>query len=257
MVSSRWCGVTSAVTGSPRALAQRSTSTVSAVETWQTCSRDRVSPASWTSRATMLASAAAGQPGRPSRPEISPSWQQASGPASCGSWACWAMHAVEGPDVLQRPAHQPGVGDAAPVVGEHPYAGAGPGHQAQLGQLGAGQALAHRADRDHLGGAVPPAQRGHVLGGLGGVGHRGGVGHGQHRGVTRRGPPPGCRSRPSPRPPGRARAGGCAGRPVRAGRPARRRRSVSVPGAASAGSTKQPVADQQVGAARRRPGRRR
>ena len=82
--------MTSAVTSTPRALAQRSTSTVSAVDTWQTCRRDRVSSASWTSRATMPASATAGQPGSPSRPETGPSSQQASRPASRGSCACWA-----------------------------------------------------------------------------------------------------------------------------------------------------------------------
>ena len=42
-----------------------------------------------TSRAMMLDSATAGQPGRPNRPDHSPSWQQALGPASVGSWLCW------------------------------------------------------------------------------------------------------------------------------------------------------------------------
>ena len=83
--------MTSAVMSMPRRCAQRSTSTVSALETWQTCTREPVSAASSASRATIVASAAGGQPGSPSRPDSSPSWQQASAPASRGSWACWAM----------------------------------------------------------------------------------------------------------------------------------------------------------------------
>ncbi len=89
MPSARWWGVTSAVIRMPRALAQRTTSSPSAVLTWATCTRLRVCSASRASRAMTLASATAGQPGRPSRPEVSPSWQQACGPASVGSWLCW------------------------------------------------------------------------------------------------------------------------------------------------------------------------
>ncbi len=57
--------------------------------TCATCTREPVCCASSASRAMMLASATGGQPGRPSRPEISPSWQQACGPARLGSWLCW------------------------------------------------------------------------------------------------------------------------------------------------------------------------
>ena len=89
--SSRWCGVTSAVTSMPWALAQRITSTEPAVETWATCTRLLVCRASITSRATMVSSAMPGQPGSPRRPESSPSWQQAVGPARSGSWECWEM----------------------------------------------------------------------------------------------------------------------------------------------------------------------
>ncbi len=53
------------------------------------CTREPVCRASMTSRATMVSSAMPGHPGRPSRPDSSPSWQQAAGPARCGSWACW------------------------------------------------------------------------------------------------------------------------------------------------------------------------
>ena len=42
---------------------------------------------------------------------------------------------VEGPDILQRSAHQASVRDAVAIVGEHPYAGPGPGHQAELCEL--------------------------------------------------------------------------------------------------------------------------
>ena len=42
---------------------------------------------------------------------------------------------VEGPHVLQGPAHDPAVGDAVAVVGEDLHAGAGAVHQAQLGEL--------------------------------------------------------------------------------------------------------------------------
>ena len=71
------------------ALAQRMISTDPAVETWATCTREPVCRASITSRATMTSSAMPGQPGRPRRPEISPSWQQALGPAREGSCECW------------------------------------------------------------------------------------------------------------------------------------------------------------------------
>ena len=131
----------------------------------------------------MLASAAAGQPGSPSRPEISPSWQQASRSGELRVLGVLGDDPVEGPDVLQRPAHQPGVGHAVPVVGEHPDAG--PPDRAispSSASSAPGQALAHRAHRHDLGVPVPPAQRRHVLGRLGGVGDRVGVGHGQHGG---------------------------------------------------------------------------
>ena len=107
-----------------------------------------------------------------------------------GVLAVLGDHAVEGPHVLQRPAHHPAVGDAVAVVGEDLHAGAGAVHQAELGQLGAGEALGDRADRhdvDQPGGAAEVED---ALGGLGGVGDRVGVGHGEHGGVAtdRRGP---------------------------------------------------------------------
>ena len=101
-------------------------------------------------------------------------------------------HAVEGPDVLQRPAHQPGVGDTPSVVGEHPYAGPRPGHQAELGQFRPAQSLADRTHGYHLGVAVAPADVGQVFGRLGGVGDRIGVGHRQHGGEAAAGRGPGA-----------------------------------------------------------------
>ena len=89
-MSSRWCGVTSAVTSMPRDLAQRTISTEPAVDTWQTCSREPTCSASSTSRAMIASSATAGQPRRPRRPDSSPSFICASS-VSRGSWECWAM----------------------------------------------------------------------------------------------------------------------------------------------------------------------
>ena len=70
------------------AFAHRSTSTEPAVDTWATWTREPVCRASITSRATITSSAIPGQPGSPSRPDSSPSWQQAAGPASAGSCEC-------------------------------------------------------------------------------------------------------------------------------------------------------------------------
>ena len=131
----------------------------------------------------------------PRQPE--PAGQLALVAAGVGAGQPWVLgvlgdDAVEGADVLQRPPHQPRVGDAVAVVGEHPDARRRAGHQPQLGQLAARQALAHRAHRDHLGRTVAPAERPQVLGGLGGVGHRVRVRHGQHRGEAPAGGRPGA-----------------------------------------------------------------
>ncbi len=88
-MSSRWCGVTSAVTFQPFDLAQRTISTEPAVETWQTCRREPTCAASSTSRAMIASSATAGQPPSPSSPETWPSFIWAPS-VSRGSWACWA-----------------------------------------------------------------------------------------------------------------------------------------------------------------------
>ena len=62
------------MTAQPLPLAQRITSTEPAVDTWQTCSREPMCPASMTSRAMIASSATAGQPASPSRPDTSPSF---------------------------------------------------------------------------------------------------------------------------------------------------------------------------------------
>ena len=89
-MSSRWCGVTSAVTRQPLDLAQRMISTEPAVETWQTCSAEPTCAASRQSRAMIASSAAAGQPARPSLLATSPSFSCAPS-VSRGSWACCAI----------------------------------------------------------------------------------------------------------------------------------------------------------------------
>ncbi|MPM17512.1 hypothetical protein SDC9_63907 [bioreactor metagenome] len=92
-------------------------------------------------------------------------------------------HAVEGPDVLERPAHHLGVRDALPIVGEAPGAG-GPVDQPQLGELLTGQPLGDRAARDDDAGALIGRDRGDLPGDVGGVGDRGGVRHRLDRGET-------------------------------------------------------------------------
>ena len=77
-VSSRWCGVASVVTRTPRALASRIMRTAPAVERWAMCTWAPVSSASTMSRATMTSSAAAGSPLSPSSVETSPSFITAS-----------------------------------------------------------------------------------------------------------------------------------------------------------------------------------
>src|SRR6266849_11131246 len=91
-VSRRWCGVASAVTRTPRALASRTRRTAPTVETWAMCTCAPVSSASRMSRATMTSSAAEGWPARPSSVETSPSCM-APRWARCSSSA-WLMMGV-------------------------------------------------------------------------------------------------------------------------------------------------------------------
>jgi len=91
---------------------------------------------------------------------------------------------VERLHVLQGPTHQPGIGDAVPVVGEDPYPGGGVGHRTQLGQPLTGQADRDRADRLHVHQPGLPAQPPDLLDHTGGVGDRGGVRHRADRRVA-------------------------------------------------------------------------
>ena len=92
--------------------------------------------------------------------------------------------AAERLDVLQCPAHDAGVVDALAVVGEHRDRGAGAVHQPELGELLATEAARHGTHGLHVHQAGLAAELPDAGGGLGGVGDRRGVGHGQHRRVA-------------------------------------------------------------------------
>src|SRR2546421_1954615 len=83
-VSSRWWGVTSAVTRTPRAFASRTSRTAPAVERCAMWTWAPVSSASTISRATITSSAAAGMPGSPSSVDTTPSCMQ---PARDSVWS--------------------------------------------------------------------------------------------------------------------------------------------------------------------------
>ena len=95
-----------------------------------------------------------------------------------------ADDAAERLDVLQGAAHDPRVRDAVPVVGEDPDPGPRARHEAQLGQLLAGEGLGDGADRLDVDEVRRPTEVVDVVRGLGGVGDGGGVGHGEDRGET-------------------------------------------------------------------------
>ena len=180
--------MTSAVTSMPCALAQRITSTEPAVETWATCTRLLVCRASITSRATIVSSAMPGQPGqarggRRARPRGSrPSARRGRGPASAGR--------------RRRRTR-----------GRTPAPGASPAGRARTCRRRRRPAPSRRerAIRPSSASSSPPRPRvtaptgctstrpggptevEHPLGRLGGVGDRGGVGHGQHGGEAAQG----------------------------------------------------------------------
>ncbi len=180
-VSSRWCGVTSAVTFQPFDFAQRRISTDPAVETWQTCSREPTCAASSTSRAMIASSATAGQPCRPSTPESSPSFICAPS-VSRGSCACWATTPSNALTYSSARRISTASETQLPVVGEDPHPRRRVGHRAELGQPLARQPDGDGADRAHV--AVPglPAEPPDLLDHAGGVGDRVGVGHRVHGG---------------------------------------------------------------------------
>ena len=158
------------------------TSTLPAVETWATCTREPVCRASMTSRATIVSSAMPGQPGRPSRPDSSPSWQQARGPARCGSWACWettppkartysSARRMTRASVTHLPSSEKTLTRARERCMSPSSASSSPSRPLVTAPTG--------LDVDQAGGA---AQVEDPLGGLGRVGDRAGVGHREHRG---------------------------------------------------------------------------
>ena len=239
-MSSRWCGVTSAVTAQPLLLAQRISSTEPAVETWQTCSREPTCPASRQSRAMIASSATAGQPahaedaGHRALVHLGVLGE----PRLLG---VLGDHPVERLDVLERSAHQHRVRDAVAVVGEDPHLGHRVGHGAELGEPFARQPGGHRADRDGRRSTRAVWPRFQTCSTTPAVSATGSVLAIAWTAVK---PPQGRglrpRERPSRRPRGRAHAGGCAGRRGPAGPPARPRRLTVVPEPASAGSPIRP-----------------
>src|SRR5512133_1287563 len=105
-------------------------------------------------------------------------------PGEMGVLSMLGNDPIKSSDIFQRSTHETCVPDAMAVVGEHPYAGAGPSHQPKLGQLDSVQSFTHRAHVHHLDMTVAGAQRCDMLGGLRRVSDGSRVGHRQHRGVT-------------------------------------------------------------------------
>ena len=174
----KWCGVTSAVTASPPALAARTSSTeaggrqVLEVET-PTGESSQGDVAGDHQLLGLRRLAGHTQPARP----------RALVHVAAGGdrlvLAVLSQDHVEAGGVLQRPAHQPGVLHAASVVGEDPDAELG--HLSQRRQLLAGPAHGDGPGR------VDVAQRGttellHLAHDPGAVDGRLGVRHGHHRG---------------------------------------------------------------------------
>ena len=93
-------------------------------------------------------------------------------------------HAVEGLDVLQCPAHEHGVPDAVPVVGEDPDARRRVRHCAQLREPLAAQADRDRTDRCDVAPARLSAQPPDLLDHSRRVGDGIGVGHRVDRGIA-------------------------------------------------------------------------
>ena len=126
--------MTSAVTSIPRCLAQRTMSTLPAVDRWHTCRREPTCWASSTSRAMIDSSATAGQPARPSSAETTPSCIWAPS-VSRGSWACWAMTPSKDFTYSRARRISTRVVDALAVVAEHTDLGAGvaPSRRARRG----------------------------------------------------------------------------------------------------------------------------
>ncbi len=143
-VSTRWCGATSQVTASPRALASRTSSSERPTDRWATCSRPPASSATSRSRATAAVSAIAGWAGSRRRVETAPSCMG----APRGERRVFRMLHDRQPEearVLEGAPQERAVGEPLAVVGESD--GAGDLHLAELGQLLALLSLRDGADR--------------------------------------------------------------------------------------------------------------
>ena len=170
----------------PWALAQRSTSTEPAVETWATWTREPVWRASITSRATIdLLGDARASPGSPRRPDTSPSWQHAAGPARVGSWACWETTPPNALTYSSARRITRASWTHLPSSEKTRTRGPRAGHQAELGELLAGQAAGHGAHRLHVRPARPRGRGRGRAAAASAVSVTGrGVGHRQHGGVA-------------------------------------------------------------------------
>ena len=176
--------MTSAVTSMPCALAQRSTSTEPAVETWATWTREPVWRASITSRATITSSAMPGPAGQAEAPGQLALVAARRRSGECRVLGVLGDDAAERLDVLQRASHHAGVVDALPVVGEDGDAGSRAVHQPELGELLAAETAGDRADRLDVDESGLAAELPDAGGGLGGVGDGTRVGHREDRRVT-------------------------------------------------------------------------
>ena len=138
-MSSRWCGVTSAVTSTPRPLAQRRIST----------EPGRGDVADVQPRADVLGQQHVAGDDRLLGDRRPAAQAEHAGPLALVHLRVLGQprllrvlgdDAVERLDVLQRPAHQHRVRDAVPVVAEDPHPGGRVGHGAELGELLAARA---------------------------------------------------------------------------------------------------------------------
>ena len=173
--SVRWWGVTSALMRTPRSLARRISSAVSAAETWQMWMRPPSYSASAASRATATLSEIEGMPPRPSRVATASLVHDAR-PRQVR--VLLVEHERQPGDalVLQRAAHDVGVGDRVAVVAEAGRAGLG--QLDLLGELGALLAPRDRGQEADAHGGLLLAALEQRLEHRGGVHHRRGVGHG-------------------------------------------------------------------------------
>ena len=149
----------------------------------------------------IASSATAGQPARPSRPESSPSFICAPS-VSRGSWACWAIDAVERLDVLQRAAHQHRVATHLPSSEKTRTRAAESAIAPSSASCSPCESDGDGTDRVDVAVAGLAAEPPDLLDDAGGVGDRVGVGHRVHGGeaADRRGPGAGVTVSASSRP---------------------------------------------------------